>query len=43
MAPANSIVTAVGVERDGFRYGNLTIAASMLFRRPRHAARLGRS
>jgi Bacterial Ig-like domain (group 3) len=34
MAPANSIVTAVGVERDGFRYGNLAIAASMLFADP---------
>ena len=34
MAPVNSIVTAVGVERDGFRNGNLTIAASMLFADP---------
>ncbi len=34
MAPANSVVTAVGVERDGFRNGNLVIATSMLFADP---------
>ena len=34
MAPANSVVTAIGIERDGFRNGNLTIAASMLFADP---------
>ena len=34
MAPANSVVTVVGVERDGFRNGNLVIAASMLFADP---------
>lgn len=30
-APANSIVTAVGIERDGFRNGNLVVAVSMLY------------
>jgi len=30
-APANSIVTAVGIERDGFRNENLAISASMLY------------
>ena len=34
MAPANSVVTAIGVERDGFRNGNLAIAVSMLFADP---------
>ncbi len=34
MAPANSVVTAVGVERDGFRNGNLVVAVSMLFADP---------
>ncbi len=29
-APANSTVTAVGIERDGFRNHNLTVAVSML-------------
>ncbi len=33
-APANSIVTAVGIERDGFRNGNLAISVSMLFDDP---------
>jgi hypothetical protein len=33
-APANSIVTAVGVERDGFRGTHLTVAVSMLFEDP---------
>ncbi len=31
MAPANSIVTAVGIERDGFRNGHLVVAVSMLY------------
>jgi len=30
-APANSIVTAVGIERDGFRNGNLTVSVAMLY------------
>jgi len=34
MAPAGSVVTTIGVERDGFRNGNLVIAASMLFADP---------
>ncbi len=34
MAPANSVVTTIGVERDGFRNGNLVIAAGMLFADP---------
>jgi hypothetical protein len=34
MAPANSVVTAIGIERDGFRNGNLTAAVSMLFADP---------
>jgi hypothetical protein len=34
MAPANSVVTAVGIERDGFRNGNLVIAAAMLYDDP---------
>lgn len=34
MAPANSVVTAIGVERDGFRNGHLTVAVSMLFADP---------
>jgi len=34
MAPANSVVTAIGIERDGFRNGNLVVAASMLFADP---------
>ena len=33
-APANSIVTAVGIERDGFRSGNLVVAVSMLYEDP---------
>jgi hypothetical protein len=33
-APANSIVTVVGIERDGFRNGNLAISVSMLFNDP---------
>jgi hypothetical protein len=31
LAPAGSLVSAVGVERDGFRNGRLAITASMLF------------
>lgn len=31
MAPAGSLVSAVGVERDGFRNGRLVITASMLY------------
>ena len=31
IAPADSIVTAVGIERDGFRGSNLAITASMLY------------
>lgn len=31
LAPAGSIVTAVGLERDGFRGANLAITASMLY------------
>ena len=31
LAPAGSIVTAVGIERDGFRDGNLAVAVSMLY------------
>ena len=34
LAPANSIVTAVGIERDGFRNGNLAITVSMLYDDP---------
>lgn len=34
MAPANSLVTTIGIERDGFRNGNLVIAAGMLFADP---------
>ena len=31
MAPANSIITAIGIERDGFRNGHLAVAVSMLY------------
>jgi hypothetical protein len=31
LAPAGSLISAVGVERDGFRNGRLAITASMLF------------
>lgn len=31
LAPAGSLVTALGVERDGFRNGNLAITASMTY------------
>jgi hypothetical protein len=34
MAPANSFVTTVGVERDGFRNGHLSVAVGMLFDDP---------
>lgn len=34
LAPANSIVTAVGVERDGFRGDRLAISVGMLFTDP---------
>lgn len=30
LAPAGSVVTALGIERDGFREGCLAITASML-------------
>ena len=30
LAPAGSLVTALGIERDGFREGYLTITASMV-------------
>lgn len=33
-APADSIVTAVGIERDGFREGRLAITASMVYEDP---------
>ncbi len=33
-APANSIVTAVGIERDGFRNGNLAVSVAMLYEDP---------
>ena len=33
-APANSIITAVGIERDGFREGRIAITASMVYEDP---------
>lgn len=33
-APANSIVTAVGLERDAYRNGNLAVSVSMLYADP---------